>query len=140
MAIALFCVLCQCSTVCLVRWQENCWWDGGVLGNMEPQEVEEVQEDEQEEAGEKMDTMDLLMYGMSIKKSDSLRLDRPVVDFRSEVRSTSRSSIISGVKCLSYIRKEKYRPATPMYVTLRVPPPWILKQGGLESSGQRLIP
>ena len=87
-------------TMCLVRWHENCWWDGGVLGNMEPQEVEMVEEDEQEEAGEQMDTMDLLMYGMSIKKSDSLPLDRPVVDFRSEVRSRSRgrrrSSVVIG--------------------------------------------
>ena len=64
-----------------------------MLGNMEPHLVEEVQE-EQEEVGQQMDTMDLLMYGMSIKKSDSLRLDRPVVDFRSEVRSRSRSSLI----------------------------------------------
>ena len=45
----------------------------------------------------------------------------------------------------TYIRKEKYRPATtpaaaatPMYVTL-TGPPWILKWAGLESSGQRLI-
>ena len=44
----------------------------------------------------------------------------------------------------SYIRKEKYRPATTTptpatAVSHSGDPPWILKQAGLESSGQRLI-
>ena len=43
---------------------------------------------------------------------------------------------------LSYIRKGKYRPATttPATAVSRSGyPPWILKRGGLESSGRRLI-
>ena len=45
----------------------------------------------------------------------------------------------------SYIRKEKYRPATTSTSTTPTTPshsgypPWILKQGGLDSFGQRLI-
>ena len=43
----------------------------------------------------------------------------------------------------SYIKKEKYNPATttPMHVCMSRSgyPPWILKRGGLESSGRRLI-
>ena len=38
---------------------------------------------------------------------------------------------------ISYIRKEKYRPATAL--TYSGYPTSILKQGGLESFGQRLI-
>ena len=39
----------------------------------------------------------------------------------------------------SYIRKGKCRPATtPTTPSRSGYPPWILKQGGLESSGQRL--
>ena len=52
---------------------------------------------------------------------------------------------LSTVFPTSYIRKEKYNPATtPMYVCMYVchaqaTLPWILKRGGLESSGRRLI-
>ena len=49
--------------------------------------------------------------------------------------------------CASYIRKEKYRLATTPAAAAAAAaapsrsgdPPWILKRGGLESSGQRLI-
>ena len=58
-------------------------------------------------------------------------------DFRSSfVRNAQRTPT-------SYIWKEKYNPAatTPIYVCMsRLGyPPWILKWGGVESSGQRLI-
>ena len=48
------------------------------------------------------------------------------------------------VGVVSFIRKEKYRPATTtpaaLYVTLMGPsPPWILKWDGLESSGEIII-
>ena len=36
----------------------------------------------------------------------------------------------------SYIRHKDFRPSS---ITLRLPPPWILKRDGLESYGQRLI-
>ena len=45
-------------------------------------------------------------------------------------------------KTVSYIRKETYRPATTPSadpISRTGYPPWILKQSGLESSGQRLI-
>ena len=47
-------------------------------------------------------------------------------------------------KDASYIRKEKYRPATTTPATATAvsrsgDPPWILKRGGLESSGRRQI-
>ena len=51
-------------------------------------------------------------------------------------------------KDASYIRKEKYRPATTTPATATTTatavsrsgyPPWILKRAGLESSGQRLL-
>ena len=41
---------------------------------------------------------------------------------------------------ISYIRKGKYRPATPATPPSRSgDPPWVLKWAGLESSGRRII-
>ena len=43
------------------------------------------------------------------------------------------------ISSISYVRKEKCCPApAPVYVKLRQPP-WIMKRGGLESFGKRLI-
>ena len=49
-------------------------------------------------------------------------------------------SVTNGVNP-SYIRKEKYRPATTPAAPMSRSgyPPWILKRGGVESSGRRLI-
>ena len=65
------------------RWFEDSWYGEGELGNREPLEV--TNQEEEESGEESMDPMDLIMYGMNIKKSDLLPLDRPVADFRSEV-------------------------------------------------------
>ena len=65
----------------LPRWQENCWYEEGILGNREPLEVDDV-EDAVTEVEEQMDSMDLLNYGMNMRKSDSLPLNRPIKDLR----------------------------------------------------------
>ena len=64
-----------------IRWQENCWYKEGILGNREPLEVDEDEEKE-EEFEEQMESMDLLNYGMNMRKSDSLPLNRPIKDLR----------------------------------------------------------
>ena len=69
------------NLVVLSRWQENCWYDEGILGNREPLEVDE--DEEEGEVEEQMDSMDLINYGMSMRKSDSLPLNRPIKDLRS---------------------------------------------------------
>ena len=63
--------------------------------------------------------------------------------WESEEIYTKKLSLVELVS-KSYIRKEKYRPATtpvasaaPMSCSIY--PPWILKWAGLESSGRRLI-
>ena len=83
------------------RWFEDTWYGEGEIGNREPLEVT-IHEDE-ETAGESMDSMDLIMYGMNIKKSDLLPLDRPVADFRSEVREQGAltSGLIEGLPVLA---------------------------------------
>ena len=63
------------------RWHESSWYDEGILGNREPWEVDE-EEGEEEEMDEEMDSIDLLNYGMSMRKSDSLPLNRPIKDLR----------------------------------------------------------